>query len=161
MDIMESLQRIELLTTINGFLGFLDEYSQLLNMENSDTIKNDLVLTNEEILKRKLKHLKNKKILLEKEHVFLKKHCDVKNSKINWLKEIVVNRLIKINKIPIPLSDSHNVPDNLKCPSCFINKCNSILNCTHVVCSECSGKLEICPICDENIFKFGIVYFRI
>lgn len=158
MDIVESLQRNELLITVNCFL---DEYYKSLNLSDKSEPSDKIPSTTEEILKLKLQQLKNKKILLEKEHVFLKKYCEVKDSIIDWLKDIVFSRLNNINKITRPLCENKNVPDNLKCPECLTNKCNAILNCTHVVCSECSMKLDFCTICDEQIFKIGVVYFRI
>jgi hypothetical protein len=61
-----------------------------------------------------------------------------------------------------PPIETDNVPDNVVCPCCLLAKVNSVLNCTHVVCSGCLGLLNNkCPICRKDIALNEVCFFRL
>lgn len=107
----------------------------------------------EYILREKIKQYKEYISFLEKDNLSLQENLNKKEELIKTLNEM--NNKIQNcrNNIP-PKLVYDNIPDNVKCPVCLSNKCNTAFICTHVVCSECSEKLSSCPICRKtNIRK--------
>lgn len=106
----------------------------------------------EYMLRNKIKQREEYISFLEKYNIFLHENSKRKEDILSTLYEI--NNKIKnhgnlLNHKP-PKSVSNDVPDNVKCPVCLTNKCNTAFSCTHVICSECSEKITSCPICRET-----------
>ncbi len=74
---------------------------------------------------------------------------DVKNPQIEASQ-------IKIHPIEIEIE---NVKENVLCPICLIAKVNTVLECTHVLCSNCVKKINVCPICRKTFHYIN--FFRL
>lgn len=48
--------------------------------------------------------------------------------------------------------------DCIKCSVCLNFKINTVLNCSHVVCSKCCVHLNKCPVCRAEIKE--VVFFK-
>ena len=65
----------------------------------------------------------------------------------------------QIEAIKIPPIEIENVKENVLCPICLIAKVNTVLECTHVLCSNCVKKINICPICRKTFHSIN--FFRL
>ncbi|AAB94446.1 121R [Invertebrate iridescent virus 6] len=73
---------------------------------------------------------------------------------------------VKKNQVPpievspkIPPIEIENVKKNVLCPICLIAKVNTVLECTHVLCSNCVKKINVCPICRKTFQSIN--FFRL
>lgn len=68
---------------------------------------------------------------------------------------------VKKNQVPpikVPI-EIENVKENVLCPICLIAKVNTVLECTHVLCSNCVKKINVCPICRKTFYSIN--FFRL
>jgi hypothetical protein len=64
-----------------------------------------------------------------------------------------IHQVRSFNMSPKPMISEY------ECPICLddiedISKLKSAVPCGHLLCCECTNKVEICPICDAQIDKF-------
>lgn len=67
---------------------------------------------------------------------------------------------VKKNQVSIvPPIEIENVKENVLCSICLIAKVNTVLECTHVLCSNCVKKINVCPICRKTFHSIN--FFRL
>lgn len=81
------------------------------------------------------------------------------NKKIDTLTELLESLTISTPPKQETATEETQIP-SLQCPVCLTNKINTVLECTHVICSICLKQLDKCPICRADIIN-DVTYFRI
>ncbi|QNH08530.1 121R [Invertebrate iridescent virus Kaz2018] len=85
---------------------------------------------------------------------------EIENVKENVTINVKKNQVPPIEVSPkIPPIEIENVKENVLCPICLIAKVNTVLECTHVLCSNCVKKINVCPICRKTFHYIN--FFRL